>query len=297
MSPARAAAPPGRPLAGRTHRGLDAGLGPVRVGHERAPGAYGRVLFSMHMVQHMTIATTVPRPAGARRPGHLGATGPASPLRTAPWDRESGSRDRALSAVRRFLSHPLVAAGIFIVSLVVFYYSHLFPLALESHTGHVLMTAHFLCPGYLFAGCLVGIDPGLRQPAYPLRVLLVMVTFGFHALLLGSAHGQLHGSSREDWFTSCSAAHGRHRSDDQYLGASLGWALGDYPLALLAGLLVFSWVRADRRERDRFDRQEDRDGDSRLTAYNSYLSGLAPGSRGANGPSADDSRDEKAHDS
>lgn len=64
---------------------------------------------------------------------------------------------------------------------------------------------------------------------------------------------------------------------DQYLGASLGWSLGDYPLAILAGVLVSLWVKADHREREsrRFDRNEDRSGDAELTGYNDYLARLA----------------------
>ena len=31
-----------------------------------------------------------------------------------------------------------------------------------THTGHVLMTAHFLLTGYLFIWSLVGIDPARR---------------------------------------------------------------------------------------------------------------------------------------
>ena len=48
------------------------------------------------------------------------------------------------SRLLRVLGNPVVAAALFFVSLVVFYYSPLFGLALTTHTGHVLMTAHFL---------------------------------------------------------------------------------------------------------------------------------------------------------
>src|SRR3546814_9334922 len=80
------------------------------------------------------------------------------------------------------LSHPLVASGLFIVSLVAFYYSGLFEWSLRSHTGHVFMVVHFLMVGYLFANCVVGVDPGLVRPSYPMRVLLTMVVFAYHSL-------------------------------------------------------------------------------------------------------------------
>ncbi|MGB0190679.1 MAG: hypothetical protein ACPF9W_06910, partial [Nocardioides sp.] len=60
-----------------------------------------------------------------------------------------------------------------------------------------------------------------------------------------------------------------------YLGASLGWLLGEYPLAVIAVALLVSWVSADRRERRRFDRSEAREGDRQLHAYNAYLAGLS----------------------
>jgi len=234
-----------------------------------APGAYGRVLFSMHMVQHMTIATTVPVLLVLGAPVTLALR--ALHRRT---DKSMGPREWVLAAVHSpfvaVLGRPVVAGILFVGSLVVFYYSSLFEVSLESHTGHILMTAHFLIVGYLFAGCLVGIDPGLHQAPYPLRVLMVMVVFGFHALFSVSLMASTQVLAR-GWFERLDRSWGSSLADDQYLGASLGWALGDYPLALLAVVLVFGWVRADRRERLRFDRQEDRDGDSQLVAYNAYL--------------------------
>ena len=63
------------------------------------------------------------------------------------------------SRLLRVLGNPVVAAALFFFSLVVFYYSPLFELALHTHTGHVLMMAHFLLTGYLFAWVLIGRRP------------------------------------------------------------------------------------------------------------------------------------------
>lgn len=238
-----------------------------------APGTYGRVLFSMHMIQHMTIATAVPVFLVLGAPLTLA-------LRTLRrrTDGSRGPREWLLQAVHsllaQLLGHPIVAAGLFVVSMVAFYYSSLFELSLETHTGHVLMTLHFLISGYLFAECLIGVDPGLRRPAYPLRALLVMVTFGFHALFSVS----LMASTRvlaEDWYTALGRTWGDSLADDQYLGASLGWLLGEYPLAIIAVALLLSWIFSDRRESRRYDRSEERENDRRLHAYNAYLAGLA----------------------
>lgn len=248
-----------------------------------APGAYGRVLFSMHMVQHMTIALAVPTFLVLGAPVTLA-------LRTLPRreDGSRGPREWLLRVVHSWPAHllgnPAVAGALVVVSLVAFYYSSLFETSLRTHTGHQLMTAHFLITGFLFASCLVGVDPGPRRPAYPFRVLLVLVVFGCHALFSVSLMASRDVLAR-DWFELLGRRWGASLEDDQYLGASLGWALGDYPLAVLAAALVVSWVRADRREGTRLDRQADRDGDRQLAAYNDYLSRLAEV-----GPSAPDRR-------
>jgi putative copper resistance protein D len=237
-----------------------------------SPGVYGRVLFSMHMVQHMTIATAAPTFLVLGAPITLALR--ALPRRT---DGSLGPREWLQEALRSFLAHlltlPVVTAGMFVVSLAVFYYSGLFELSLESHTMHVAMVAHFLLTGFLLANCLVGIDPGIHRPMFPLRVVLLMVTFGFHALFSVS----LMSSDQvlaPDWFSALQRPWGASLLDDQQFGASLGWALGDYPLAILAGALIVRWVASDRRERRRFDRSEARTGGQVMADYNAYLSRL-----------------------
>lgn len=247
-----------------------------------APGVYGDVLFSMHMVQHMTIATAVPAFLCLSAPVTLA-------LRTLSrrTDGSRGAREWLLvlvhSGLMRLLGHPLVAAALFIVGLVAFYYSPLFELSLRSHTAHLLMVGHFLISGYLFASVICGIDPGVRRPAYPLRMLLLMVTFGFHAFFSVSLMSSSTVLAR-GWFASLGRDWGATLERDQYVGASLGWALGDYPLAILAGALIWTWVRADHQEGRRLDRQADRDDDAQLRQYNAYLARLRSSSDRRFGP-------------
>lgn len=237
-----------------------------------APAVYGDVLFSMHMVQHMTLATAVPTFLVLGAPATL-----ALRAFKRRGDGSRGPREWLLVAVHsvpmRLLSHPLVAAGLFVVGLVGFYYTPLFEFSLRTHTGHLFMTAHFLVSGYLYANVICGVDPGPKRPIYPLRLLLIMVPFGFHAFFSVSLMAS-ETILAADWFGNLGRTWGGTLESDQYLGASIGWALGDYPLAILAIAVVWAWVRDDHREARRFDRQAERDNDQALADYNAYLAAL-----------------------
>lgn len=238
-----------------------------------APGVYGQVLFSMHMVQHMMVATLAPILLVLGAPVTL-AMRALSP-RT---DGSFGPREWLPELLRSFLAivvtTPVVAAAMFVISLPAFYYTGLFRLALESHTVHQLMVAHFLIIGYVFANCLIGIDPGVTRPSFPLRAVLLLVTFAFHALFWIS----LMTSDQVlalDWFAALQRPWGASPADDQHLGASLGWALGELPLVVLACALLTQWVSSNRRAQRRFDRAEAHPGDRALNRSNDRLARLA----------------------
>lgn len=248
-----------------------------------SPGVYGSVMFSMHMAQHMTIATVVPVLFVFGAPVTLA-------LRTLPRraDGSRGPREWLLAVVQsralHWLGHPLVASALFAGSLYVFYFTPLFELAMRTHSGHVLMTVHFLVTGYLFASVIAGIDPGPVRPPYPFRMILLMVTFAFHTFF---AVALMNGTDvlARDWFAAVGAERGASLVSDQRAGGLVSWFLGDYPIAMLAAAMTWGWIKSDERESRRFDRQAERDGDAALAAYNAYLRQLAeqPGPRAQRG--------------
>ena len=134
-----------------------------------AAGVYGRVLFSAHMTLHMTISMVAPILMVLSAPITLALR----TLKPRP-DKTLGPREMVLGLVHsrflRVLANPIVAAALFFGSLVVFYYSPLFELALRTHTGHVLMVIHFLLTGFLFAWVLIGVDPGPPKWSPSLRL-------------------------------------------------------------------------------------------------------------------------------
>jgi putative copper resistance protein D len=237
------------------------------------PGVYGRMSFSAHMGQHMSLMIMVPLLLVFGAPITLA-------LRTlAPRsDGSLGLRETLLalmhSRVLRVLGHPVVASALFTGSLVVFYYTGLFELSLSSRGGHVLMTAHFLLTGYLFVWALVGLDPGPARPPYPLRLLLLLVTLAFHSFFAISLT-QSSTVLALDWWQSLGQTDVAALLKDQQTGASIAWATGDLPGLGVGVALVLGWVRSDAAERRRTDRQADRDSDADLRAYNERLAAMA----------------------
>lgn len=238
-----------------------------------APGVYGSVLFSIHMLMHMTVSMSAPILMVLAAPVTL-----ALRTLTPRQDNTLGPRELLLGLVHsRFLGvigNPVVAAAIFFGSLVIFYFSPLFELALRTHTGHVLMTAHFLLAGYLFVWVLVGIDPGPKRWPPSLRLIILFVTISFHAffgvalttgttLLAPSFYKGLH----LPWAVDLLA--------DQRNGGAVAWGVGELPTLILALLVTLAWVHSDAAETKRLDRQADRDDDADLKAYNAHLASIS----------------------
>jgi cytochrome c oxidase assembly factor CtaG/putative copper export protein len=231
--------------------------------------AYGHVLFSAHMVQHMVLAMVVPLFLVLAAPVTL-------LLRAVPArkDDSRGPREWVLvlvhSAFGRFMANPVVAAVLFAGGMIVFYFTPLFELALTTYAGHLWMVAHFTLVGYLFANALVGVDPGPSRPGYPLRLVLLFATMAFHAFFgvtLTSGTALL----VPDWFGLMGRPWGPSAIVDQQKGGAVAWGIGELPTLLLAVGVAISWARSDAREARRSDRKAERDGDAELEAYNKML--------------------------
>jgi putative copper resistance protein D len=238
-----------------------------------APAAYGRVSFSAHMVGHMTLSLAAPM--------FLVLGAPVTLVLRAVHPRTDGSRGprewvHAVldSRAVRVVAHPVVVAVLFTGSLVVFYFSPLFELALTTHVGHELMGVHFLLAGFLLAWLMIGVDPGPRRPAPPLRLVILFVTMAFHAFfgiaLLGSTTVLAQG-----YWSSVGRTWGRSLLEDQQYGGGVAWGIGELPTLALAVILAVQWAISDTRQARRRDRAVDRDGDVELDAYNEMLARIA----------------------
>ncbi|WP_367618843.1 cytochrome c oxidase assembly protein, partial [Brevibacterium sp.] len=234
---------------------------------------YGEIQFSAHMIQHMLLIMVVPLPMVLGAPITMLMRG--TKART---DGSRGIREWVLWLVHtpymRFFANPIFASVNFAGSLVIFYYSGVMKYALEWHLGHELMIIHFLGAGYLFAQALIGIDPGVKRPAYPLRLLMLLITMAFHAFFgisIMSSEVLIEG----DWFGNIGADWGYSAIEDQQLGGGIAWGVGEFPTLFIAIMVAFQWSKSSDREAKRVDRREARTDDAELRAYNDMLATMA----------------------
>ncbi|WP_207403104.1 cytochrome c oxidase assembly protein [Rathayibacter sp. SD072] len=232
--------------------------------------AYEKYLFSAHMLSHMVLTMAVPLLLVPAAPVTLIAR--AVVRRT---DGSRGPREWVLLAVHsRFgtiVSHPIVAALLFVGSLWAFYYSPLFRWATTDHIGHEWMIVHFLITGYLFVSVLIGVDPSSHQVPYPMRLLLLLGTMAFHAFF-GLALMTGEGLLLADWYGAM--GWGTSALADQQAAGGIAWSIGEIPTLALAIVVAVMWSRSDDRETKRRDRQADRTGDAELNDYNERLAAL-----------------------
>lgn len=238
-----------------------------------APGVYGRVTFSMHMVMHMALMMAIPIFLVLGQAITLALR--ALPARR---DKTLGPREVVLGVVHSrwaaVIANPVVAGVVFFGSLVAFYWTDLFEWALRTHAGHVFMTVHFMLAGYAFVWSLIGTDPGPPKWPAPMRLMVLMATLAAHAffgLALMSGTWLLAPS----FFKGLQLPWMEDLLADQQLGGTIAWGVGEIPTLVLALLVTLDWVRRDERDARRSDRQADRDQDAELAAYNARLAMLA----------------------
>lgn len=233
-------------------------------------GVYSHVMFSAHMGAHMVLSMIAPIFLVLGAPINLA-------LRALPGpDRPGGQGPRQLLAAllrsryAAFLAHPAVAALIFVGSLYAVYYTPVFDALMLNHLGHGFMELHFLITGYLFYETLLGSAPVPRRLPYLGRLLLLLVVAPFHAFFsIGlMSMSRIVGA---EYYRMLDRPFASDLAQDQYVGGSLSWALGEVPIVIVALAMLVQWFRTDRRDSARFDRREEASGDAELEAYNEML--------------------------
>ena len=234
---------------------------------------YQEYLFSVHMLGHMVLSMAIPLLLVSGAPVTLA-------LRSIHKrdDGTRGAREWILWAVQspfsRIITHPFVAAGIFIVSLWAFYFTDLVRWSMYDHLGHEWMIIHFLISGYLFVLSLIGVDPVPYRLPYAGRLITLIAVMAMHAFF-GMAIMMQEGLMVAEWFGSMGRTWGPTPMEDQYIGGGVAWSVGEIPTLILAVTVAIQWSRNDTKVQRRTDRNADRTGDAELEEYNARLAAMA----------------------
>ncbi|MFJ2552003.1 cytochrome c oxidase assembly protein [Microbacterium sp. NPDC087591] len=235
--------------------------------------AYQEYLFSVHMLGHMMLSMAIPLLLVSGAPVTLALR--AIHKRD---DDTRGGREWIMWAVHspfsRVVTHPFVAAAIFILSLWAFYFTDLVRWSMYEHLGHEWMVTHFLISGYLFVLSLIGADPVPYRLPYAGRLITLIAVMAMHAFF-GMAIMMQEGLMVADWFGSMGRTWGPEPMDDQYIGGGVAWSIGEIPTLILAITVAIQWSRDDTKVQRRGDRHADRTGDAELEEYNAKLAALA----------------------
>ena len=237
--------------------------------------SYGSAMFSIHMVEHMTLNMFVPILLVLGAPVTLALRA----LPTAGAGQPPGPREWLLRVIHSrftgFLSNPVTAFVLFVGSLYAVYFTPLFDTLVRYHWGHEFMSLHFMLTGYLFYWGIIGVDPGPRRLPFIGRLGLLFAVMPFHAFF-GIAMMSMTTEVGGNFYRGLALPWVANLNDDQHLGGAIAWGASELPILMVVVALVVQWARQDRREGERADRHASSGyADDEMEAYNAMLRELA----------------------
>lgn len=237
-------------------------------------GRYAPAVFSVHMGAHMALSMLAPILLALGG----GLTLALRCLPPAGRGQPPGLREWLLAAVHnpvsRFLTHPIVAAVVFVGGFYALYLGGIFSATVDSHAAHLLMTLHFLVSGYLFYWVVIGIDPAPRRVPVLVKLGMVFGSLPLHAFF-GVALMSMNTVLGRWFYAGLALPWHTNLLGDQRTGGGFAWASGEVPLVVVMIALVVQWSRSDDRLARRLDRVADRDDDAELAAHNAMFAELA----------------------
>lgn len=205
-------------------------------------GTYAPAVFSLHMVQHMLLATMAPTLLVL---GH----GVSLLLRVVSPGAARRLTGLLGSSVARFVRNPLAAWVAVGVTLFGLYPTGFYAAVLQEHWAHLAMDAAFFLTGLALFWSVLGRSPG-RAALPPIGQIVMIFALmalhaGFSAWLLG-----LPVPVAAEFYTALRLPYVPDVLADQRLGAVLGWVLAELPVILAVLVLVRRWATQDRTGRD-----------------------------------------------
>jgi putative copper resistance protein D len=223
--------------AGRTASWL-AGCAVLLAATSSGVGTYAPAVFSVHMVQHMLLATLIPVLLIL---GH-GVTLALQAVPTRTGERLVSLLD---APAVRLIRHPALSWTAVALTLFGLYPTGLFGAVLQDHWAHLAMNTAFLGTGLALFWPVLGHSlPGRGLPPVG-RIVMVFAVMALHAafsawLLSRSA------PVAEAFYASLRLPFVPDLLADQRRGAVLAWALGELPVVITVLALVMRWTRTDR---------------------------------------------------
>ncbi|GAA4345142.1 cytochrome c oxidase assembly protein [Microbacterium rhizosphaerae] len=241
---------------------------------------YGMELFSVHMIQHMTLSMLTPILLC------LGA--PVTLLLRALSGGGTGRRRMRAGLLRvlhsrlaAVVANPIVTGILFLFSLYALYFTRLFDVLMSTMWGHNVMLIHFLLIGSLYFWGILGVDPSprrgtrlMRQAGGPVaRIAEMAVPVPFHAffgvvLMMAS-------TVMVSYYAAPMRSLDATALSDQQTAGGIAWGFTELPTLLVLLVLFLQWQRSDARRTVAAERRAARYGDVELDEYNARLQALA----------------------
>jgi putative membrane protein len=183
-------------------------------------------LFSVHMAQHLLLTLVLPPLLIAGTPG---------------WLLQPLLRPRAVRAVARVLTHPVVAATLYIVTIAVWHLTPPYELMMRSHDVHIATHLMFMVAATIFWWPVMSPVPELPRLPYGMGMLylfLVGIPMQIVAALITLADGVLY-----PWYAAAPRTWGLSPLEDQQFGGLLMWVPGNLWMFLAIGVLFLKWAR------------------------------------------------------
>jgi putative membrane protein len=215
--------------------------------------ALGEDLFSVHMVQHLLL-TLVAAPLlllSNSMPVLLWAL----PRRQRRLLGGLVGQPGALRSALRWLTRPLIAGGLFVVTQWAWHQPLPYQWALENVWAHYFEHLIFFGTAILFWWPVIGAAPLGSQIGYPARMAYTFLGW-MPNTLLGAGISMVH-SPLYPQYVRTAAAYGIDPGLDQQLAGLIMWIPGDVLFASILMLLFAAYLRHEERTAERIDRELD----------------------------------------
>lgn len=190
---------------------------------------YARQDFSVHIVDYLVLADVAPALIALGAPVTLA-------LRRAPAAARSRMALVLGSRPAQALTHPVAAALLSYIALMMYFLTPLYSLSERSSAVLAAADAVFLVTGCLYWGTVVGVDPPLARLSHPLRLLLLASGIPVVSLVgLGLAT------------THRSIDVAVHTVADTHRGGAILWGGGVLVLLVAISVMFWLWSGYDRR--------------------------------------------------